>query len=364
MPRYALTLAYDGSDFCGWQKQEPLALTPPPDPPATTTTSSSPPLPDAPADPAPAPSDPTAPGPIAKAAYSAATPMIESTRPGRVALRTVQGVLERAVREVTREPIELVGASRTDSGVHARAQVAAFTCSPTVQGTPIPGGSPHTGWPADRGSDRLLAAINSRLPDDVVVRRVALAPTDFDPVADVVAKGYSYTLHVSRARPLWDRHRVHHLWRDTPLNVDDMSRAAQALLGEHDFASFAALGHGRLTTVRTLFSCSVHQVPLSPDDDAHHAGPSWPPSSAHANTPPRHEPVQRVRIDVSGSGFLWNMVRIIVGTLMQVGIGQRPPEDLARVLAARDRTQAGPTAPPTGLCLEWIRYQHDPFAPR
>lgn len=314
MPRYRLTLAYDGTNFCGWQKQEPPA--PPPTAPAPDTGPENVLLPHA-----------------GTLAYSPDTPLIASSRPGRVALRTVEGVLEQAVRAVVREPVEVLGASRTDSGVHAKGQVAAFTCEPRalVESSTAADPPKGVGWPASRGADRLALAINSRLPDDVLVLSAALAPHDFDPVSGAVSKAYSYTFHCAPTRPLWDRTVVHHIWHPRGLDVPAMNAAAAAIVGEHDFAAFAAAGHGRLTTVRTVFACAV-------------------------SSPAPH----RVRIDIAGSGFLWNMVRIIGGTLLQVGLGQRTPASVADTLASRNRAHAGPTLPPTGLCLEWIRYPGDP----
>ncbi|MGD9689807.1 MAG: tRNA pseudouridine(38-40) synthase TruA [Phycisphaerales bacterium] len=324
MPRYRLTLAYDGTNFCGWQKQEPPEGAGTPAGESVTRETG--------------------------AAYAAWTPRMSSSREGRVALRTVQGVVEQAVREVVREPVELIGASRTDSGVHARGQIAAFSCEPRAEGRlghavepagvgeasrhqgmemsaePPAAGPKGIGWPLERGCDRLVAAINSRLPDDVLVAAADAVPHDFDPVA-AGCKAYSYTFHCSRARPLWDRAFVHHVWDARGLNAGAMNEAGALLVGEHDFAAFAAAGHGRLSTVRRVIECRVSPV-----------GP------------------ERVRLDITGNGFLWNMVRIIAGTLLQVGLGQRTPADVGRILEGRDRTKAGPTLPPTGLCLEWIRY--------
>ena len=126
-------------------------------------------------------------------------------------------------------------------------------------------------------------------------------------------------------RALFDRRRVHHLWE--PLNVAAMQDAASRLVGEHDFAAFAAAGHGRLSTVRTVFACDIS----TPEPD-------------------------RVRVDISGSGFLWNMVRIIAGTLAEVGRGRMTPDAVSAALAGLDRTKAGPTFPAAGLCLEWIKF--------
>lgn len=375
MPRYGLVIAYEGTAFCGWQKQEPRATGPdgladaaPMVAPAGEPAAKHAAAPAAAARASEAPPGQEArdrvraegpPPPRVRPAYSDDTPRMVSTRDGRVALRTVQGVVERAVRDVVREHVELIGASRTDSGVHARGQVAAFTCEPRnvppvatqIAGTregkvaadragagaagqafsgTDSGASAGIGWPLERGVDRLAAAINSRLPEDVMVQRAFVAGNDFDPIGDAVSKGYSYTFHVGPTRPLWDRRLVHHVWDRRGLDAPAMHDAAQVLVGEHDFAAFAAAGHGRLTTVRRVLSCAVAHVPAADG--------------------------QRVRIDIAGTGFLWNMVRIIAGTLMQVGLGQRSIDDVRAAVASRRRDDAGPTLPPTGLCLEWIKY--------
>ena len=315
MPRYKLTIAYDGTDFCGWQKQEPPVPTSPapaaaPDPSHMANTT--PPERDIPMHAPPA---------------SKVLGLIEPGPGGvaRLELRTVQAVVERAVREIVREPVTLTGASRTDAGVHARGQVASFACS---DGTGIERG---IGWPVERGTDRLRAALNGRLPADVLITAIEPCPIDFDPIRGATSKAYSYTIHDSRERPLWDRRFVSHV----PYELDEraMHEAARRLVGEHDFAAFAAAGHGRLTTVRRIFSCDV--------------------SRAHQDDGTCS---RRVRIDITGSGFLWNMVRIIAGTLSEVGRGRMTPDDVSRALESRRREDAGPTMPPEGLCLEWIRY--------
>lgn len=282
MPRYKLTIAYDGTDFCGWQKQEPTLE-------HSEKTGS----------------------------QKYVDPALVPGEEGRVALRTVQGIVERTVREIVREMVEVRGASRTDSGVHARGQVAAFTCSGEENGP--------TGWPASRGGEALMRALNGKLPDDVVVRGAELVDSEFDPIGDCTSKGYSYSIHNARTRELFDRRFVHHVW--DALDVEAMQRAATVLVGEHDFAGFAAAGHGRQTTVRAIHRLEVLKV--------------------------RED---RVRIEIEGNGFLWNMVRIIAGTLVEIGRGMKKAEDMPAILESRDRARAGPTLPPTGLCLEWVRY--------
>jgi tRNA pseudouridine38-40 synthase len=312
VPRYKLTIAYDGTEFCGWQRQEPFA----PDD----------------QDERPRDQRPAVASPTAMDAATALPPREGETR-ARVALRTVQHVVEQAVMSVVRQQVSLVGASRTDSGVHARGQVAAFTCSPRTDEIDPPS---HAGWPVERGTDRLMRAINGRLPDDVQVLSVEEAPDGFNPIRGAVDKAYSYTIHEVRPPPrgqglqaLWGRRYVHQVWDE--INVAAMQEAAAHIVGEHDFVSFAAANHGRLTTVRTVFGCTV--TSLGEVENGH-----------------------RLRIDVSGSGFLYNMVRIISGTLLEVGRGRKSAGDIPGIIEAKDRRAAGPTLPPTGLCLEWIRY--------
>lgn len=296
--RYKLTLAYDGSEFHGWQKQEPPA-------------SEHPELVDQ-------------------------TP--DDVPDGRVAMRTVQHVVEQALRRVCREPVVVKGASRTDSGVHAGGffpdgrrggQVAAFTTRPDA--------ARGVGWPAERGTATLVRALNSELPRDVLCLDAEPAPIEFDPIGGAVAKEYTYSMVCGQRRPLWDRQYVFHTWHD--LSLEPMREAARLIEGEHDFEAFAQASHGRKSTVRTVFSCGVEGG----------VGESGNGVSDES----------RFVIRVSGSGFLYNMVRIIAGTLMEVGRGRIAAEEIPAILASRDRRRAGPTLPPQGLRLEWIRYGDD-----
>lgn len=156
-----------------------------------------------------------------------------------------------------------------------------------------------------------------------------IVPEAFGPITDAEAKGYRYQIaHGCRndvPRPLFDRHFV--FWTAYDLDPLRMHEAARHIVGEHDFTSFTRLHHGRESTVRTVFDCAVHAT------------------SEH-----------RCEITISGNGFLYNMVRIIAGTLVEVGRGEIAPDDIPAIIAARDRTKAGPTLPPEGLCLMWIRY--------
>jgi tRNA pseudouridine38-40 synthase len=287
LPRYKLTIAYDGTEFVGWQKQEPPATEHP------------------------------------------GLPVLEHRSEDgreRVALRSVQHIVEQVVRETVREPVDVVGASRTDSGVHARGQVAAFTSRPDPER--------GVGWPAERGTDTLVRALNSRLPRDVLVSKAEIVDDGFNPIGGAVEKEYTYTIVAGPDRPLWDRSYVFHTWYE--LDGPRMKAAAAALVGEHDFAAFASVNHGRKSTVRTVFACHVSEQ----------AG----------------DTEKRFVIRVRGNGFLYNMVRIIAGTVMEAGrssengVPRITPEQIATALANSDRTLAGPTLPPQGLRLEWVRY--------
>lgn len=352
MPRYKLTIAYDGTDFCGWQKQEPYVGVPgghaggehlgggelleSVDPHSAAVD------PRAPTPPVRRPTDP----PVGIKSEIQGVVRRAGEDRARLQLRTVQHVVERAVREIVHEPVNVLGASRTDAGVHARGQVAAFTCggdelaaggpgadagasTEDTEGRAVTVQTSHTGWPVSRGVDKLVRAINGKLPEDVIVTAAEPVAAEFDPVIGARSKAYSYTLHVSRTRPIWDRRFVHQVWDE--LDLSRMREAAARIVGEHDFAAFAAAGHGRLTTVRTVFTCDATEAPAVDGE-------------------------RRIRIDVSGSGFLYNMVRIIAGTLVECGRGRMTADDVARAIESKDRRKAGPTMPASGLCLEWIRY--------
>lgn len=226
-------------------------------------------------------------------------------QPGRT---TVQGVLAEAIEAVSGERLLPQGASRTDAGVHALDQLVSFTTTSPLE--------PQV-W---------LRALNARLPSDITVREAGGVPLDFDPVTAAVRKRYRYRVHDAPWRPVLQRHLVWH-WRGR-LDVAAMAAAAAALVGEHDFTSFESTPSTRRSKVRTIHDLTV----------ARRAGPDDAPDA-------------EVWIEVQGNGFLYNMVRIIVGSLVMVGAGRRPVEWLATALAARSRPAAGPTAPPQGLTL-------------
>ena len=221
---------------------------------------------------------------------------------------TVQGELERALATVLREPVRVRGAGRTDAGVHAAGQVATAPLSHTVD----PG--------------RVRRSLNALLPDDVAVRDVALVDDSFDPRRHARSRVYEYRiLNAPAPSPFWRRWAWHVVM---PLDAAAMDEAAQLLEGEHDFATFRgadAKETPRTTVRRVLESRIRHQPPLL---------------------------VYRIE----ATAFLKHMVRNIVGTLVEVGHGTWPPDVTTRLLAGRDRTRAGATAPPHGLTLVEVRY--------
>lgn len=224
-------------------------------------------------------------------------------------LSTVQGTLGDAWHAITGERVSLTASGRTDAGVHALGQVVGL--------------STHTQLPCER----LRQGLNAKLPDDVVVVAVEAAPANFHATHDALKKLYRYQIHNSRVRPLIDRRYRWHLPQS--LDVPAMRAAAELLVGRHDFASFETTGSERSSTVRTLTEVRVGQGGA--------AG-------------------EQIDIEVEGDGFLYNMVRGIAGTLVEVGRGARRPSWITEVLAARDRRAAGPNAPPQGLVLVRVDY--------
>lgn len=220
---------------------------------------------------------------------------------------TVEQMLNEACFQIFRREVEIIGASRTDRGVHAMGQRAALD----ITGVSIP-------------VDRLPAAINSKLPEDIAVRAAIEAADSFHPRFDCVKKTYEYRiLNDSFRNPLL-RNYTEFVYR--PLSVDAMRGAAKAFVGRHDFKAFCAAGNSSSTTIRNIFEMSVKK---------------------EGNI---------IVISVTGDGFLYNMIRIIAGTLIDAGLGKTKPEDIADIIASRDRTRAGKTAGASGLMLKEIFY--------
>lgn len=224
--------------------------------------------------------------------------------------RTVQGVLEETLAIITQEQIRVIGAGRTDSGVHAWGQVIAFRTRWRHSLSNL-----HRGW-------------NALLPDDVTVRSLTEADQGFHPRFSARSRAYRYAIwnHPMR-NPLLQR-TVH--WVSRSLDVKVMTRAAHLLVGEHDFATFGRPPQGANTIRRVLCAKWTRQANTFAGDV--------------------------LCLDIEANAFLYRMVRSIVGTLLQVGTGDLSVEQFAARFAATDRSQAGPTAPAHGLCLMAVRY--------
>ncbi|WP_372895896.1 tRNA pseudouridine(38-40) synthase TruA [Stieleria sp.] len=248
---FALKIAYDGTDFAGWQVQ-----------------------------------------------------------PGQA---TIQGTLQQAVKRSTKQDVTVTGSGRTDAGVHALGQVASCRF-PT--------------WTAS--ADALSKAINSRLPETIVVTEVHEAPSDFHAIRDAIGKRYRYQIQVRHQRdPFEHRYR----WRlRRKVDVTAMQCAAAKIIGHRDFSSFESAGAQRKSSVRDVRDCQV----LPAADYA---------TSGH------------LAIEVEANGFLYNMVRNIVGTLVEVGYGKQPPQWIDEVLGQKNRIYAGQAAPPQGLFLKEVYYR-------
>ena len=243
--RIKLTVAYDGTDYCGWQIQ-----------------------------------------------------------PNGI---TVEEVLNRALSKMTGEDIHIIGASRTDSGVHAHGNVAVYDTVSSIPG------------------ERVAYALNQKLPDDIVIVRSEEVPLDWHPrYQDVISKTYEYHIYNAKVpNPLKRRYTA---FISYDLNVERMREGAKYLIGEHDFVSFCNVRTNVEDTVRT-----VEDIQILEENG-------------------------EIIIRITGNGFLYNMVRIIAGTLIRVGRGYYAPEKVKEILEAKERTEAGVTAPPQGLVLMEIKY--------
>ena len=220
---------------------------------------------------------------------------------------TIEAEIISAIENLTCcENVEVNGASRTDAGVSALGQVANVKLD-----TPIP-------------TERLAKAITQYLPSEIAVTEAVDVPDEFDAIKDVKSKLYRYSIYTGKTRPVME---INHCWhRPGKLDVEAMNEAAKRLIGKKDFKSFATACDKRSSSIRTIFSCDCIQ------------DGQW------------------IYIDVEADGFLYNMVRNIVGTLVEIGRGHWQPDKIEKILKAKTRTAAGPIAPAQGLCLMWIKY--------
>ncbi len=252
------------------------------------------------------------------------------TQPGR---RTIQGELVEAISDLVGIRTPVHGASRTDAGVSALGQVALFEVD-----SPIP-------------TENFAKAINGRLPREIVVIAAEEPPPSFDLMGGPKNKLYRYTIFTGRYRPVLRLDRCWHIPKR--LDVAAMNRAAQLLVGTKDFKSFATAKDRRDQTVRTIFRCEVSSSCVARDASCEEKVRVSHTQHAIRNTQHKHE---WIYVDVEGNAFLYNMVRNIVGTLVDIGVGRWEPEKMSEILEAKTRTAAGRLAPPQGLCLMWIKY--------
>ena len=218
---------------------------------------------------------------------------------------TIEGELNKVLSELFKEDIRVIGASRTDSGVHAYCNVAVFDTQ------------------ARMPAEKMVYAINQRLPEDIRVQESSEVAADFHPRHTDSRKTYEYRIYNAAVQNPMKRRYA--LWNYYKLDVEKMKEAAAHLVGEHDFKSFCSADTQVESTVRTVYEVAVTQ---SGED---------------------------IVISVSGNGFLYNMVRIIAGTLLEVGKGRIEPNEMPRILEAKNRQASGPTAPPHGLTL--VKYE-------
>jgi len=225
--------------------------------------------------------------------------------------RTIQEKIQNAIFSITNEKVTLYGCSRTDAGVHAKGHVSNF-----ISGCKIP-------------VNKIPLALNSNLPDSISVKKAAIVPIDFNSRFHAKGKTYSYSIYNSSIRPAIDRFRKHHI--PQMLDIKLMREASDKICGEHDFSCFMASNSEAKSTVRNVYSIEI--IDKIPD----------------------------ITIYVRGSGFLYNMVRIIAGTLCYAGLGRIEPAQIDDIIKSGDRRLSGKTLPPGGLCLEEVYYESDIF---
>lgn len=270
MPHFKVTLAYDGSELVGWQRQ--------------------------------------------------------------AAGTSIQGLLEQALRELDQREVAVVGAGRTDAGVHAQGQVASFSLARPIEAA------------------ALIGALNARLPDAVRIINAEIAPGSFHARFDAVLKVYRYRIWNADVLDPFERRYAWHL--GGVLDRDAMNAAAQLIRGRHDFAAFQAAGSSARSSIREVFSSSVITGVKSCATGESVVVTNTERGAALQGCDPL------ITYEVSADGFLRHMVRTIVGTLVEIGRGRRSIAWMSEVLAGCDRSRAGPTAPPEGLVLVSVGYSN------
>ncbi len=219
---------------------------------------------------------------------------------------TIQQVLEETLAILTKHPVTVTGAGRTDAGVHAKGQVINFTTSCRI---PV---------------NKIILAMNSLLPEDIVAKKAVEVDLSFHAQFAAKSKVYRYHIYNSRVPSAFDR--LYSYYVPQVLDIGKMKKAAQFIIGEHDFSAFRAAGSKAKTSVRKVFRLDIEYIPL------------------------------HIYLTIEADGFLYNMVRIITGTLLYVGKGKVTPDDICRFVESGIREQAGPTVPPQGLCLMEVKY--------
>ena len=238
---------------------------------------------------------------------------------------SVQEVITAAIKKITCEDVKLIGSGRTDAGVHALGNVAVFDTESRIPG------------------DRFAYALNQKMPEDIVIVRSDEVQIDWHPrYQNEISKTYEYHIYNAKVRnPLKNRYST---FVSFDLDVEKMRQGAKYILGEHDFASFCNVRTNAKDTVRTVHEITITEIPM----DKFRASDYGQENSNLENE-------KEIVIRVTGNGFLYNMVRILVGTLVEVGQGRRSPESIPALFGA-PREQAGFLAPPQGLCLMEVTY--------
>lgn len=254
---------------------------------------------------------------------------------------TIERELNRALTELTGVETEVSGASRTDAGVHALCNLAVFDTESRIP------------------PEKFANALNVRLPEQICVQNSREVPLDFHPRFCDTVKTYDYVIYNAPFPSPRKKRYTHYSY--TPFDVEKMREAAQYLVGEHDFKSFCSIHTQAQTTTRTITEIEVIERPCEAEQTAERVAAMIPPfdmdndSGTDPGQARRTVSPREIVIRVSGTGFLYNMVRIIAGTLMEAGRGALAPEQIKVILNACDRSKAGPTAPPEGLTL--VRYR-------